>query len=244
MIVYHGTPNNFKNFEKEKIYSGEGLAKRGYGFNFTIDPEVAIHYFNSSGKDEGYLIKASVPDKEYLLNLDETIENCLPNMSLYDFALELAEKEGVDIEEYFEEAMEDEGISMSFSDERAREMFEKFVVDATNDVAMSELKEWSPDYNWASFEKVLAKTVGFEFDSNFSTGESLYEHLTHALGGTEKVAEFLSSLHIEGTYGHEPISKDKSAISIVVFNPSDINILEKTELKSDFKKQSRNRIKP
>jgi hypothetical protein len=58
------------------------------------------------------------------------------------------------------------------------------------------------------------------------------------------VAEFLSSLHIEGTYGHEPISKDKSAISIVVFNPSDINILEIKELKSDFKKQSKNRIKP
>lgn len=244
MIVYHGTPNKFEAFEKEKIYSGEGLAKRGYGFNFTIDPEVATHYFNSSGKDKGYLLKASVPDKEYLLNLDETVNNCLPNMTLYDFALELANKEGVDLEDYFEQAMEDEDVSLSYSDDRAREMFERFVVDATDDEAMTELKEWSPGYDWKIFEKALSNSVGFEFDANWATGESLYEHLTHQLGGTEKVAEFLSSLNIDGTYGHEPISKEKTAISVVVFNPSDINILEKKELKSDFKKQSKNRIKP
>jgi hypothetical protein len=244
MIVYHGTSEKFKNFEKEKIYSGEGVAKRGYGFNFSIDPEVAIHYFNSSGKDNGYIIKASVPDKDYLLNLDETVNKCLPNMTIYDFALELAKKEGVDLEDYFEQAMEDEDVSLSYSDNRAREMFERFVVDATDDEAMTELKEWSPGYDWKKFEKALSNYVDFEFDANWSTGESLYEHLTHTLGGTEKVAEFLSSLQIGGTYGHEPISKDESAISVVVFNPSDINILERKEIKSDLKKQSKNRIKP
>jgi len=219
------------------------VAKRGYGFNFTMDQDVAIHYFNCSGKDDGYLIKASIPDREYLLNLDETIENCLPNISLYDLALELGEKNGVVLDDFFDSAAEDEGVSMSYSDNRAQEMFERFVTDGTDSEALNELVEWSPEYDWSVFRKYLNEAVGFEFDKNCSTGEDLYDHISQMLGGTEKTASFLSDLNIKGTYGLENLSKIEDSISVVVFQPDDVSILDRKDIKFKNEKKSKNKMR-
>jgi hypothetical protein len=43
-LFYHGSPYQFNKFDFNRIGSGDGLAKFGYGLYFTDNPDLAVYY--------------------------------------------------------------------------------------------------------------------------------------------------------------------------------------------------------
>lgn len=234
MIVYHGTNKNFKNFDPKKILSGEGIAKRGHGFNFSDDYEVALHYLKNSTDKQGYIIHASIPEKEDMINLDETASNCC-KYSLPELSYLIAEEQDIDLMSYFEDASNHDEVSFSYSDDRANLMFERILADANDNEAWEELHEFSPGYDWKTFKIILSKTTDFEF-SDFSTGETLYNHLIHIFDSPEKTSSFFNKHSIYGTYSKETLSNN-SGHSYVVFDKDNASIIKKEKI--DFARKNK-----
>jgi hypothetical protein len=51
-VFYHGSPYQFDKFDFDRIGSGDGLAKFGYGLYFTDNPDLAIYYAKELSKGE------------------------------------------------------------------------------------------------------------------------------------------------------------------------------------------------
>lgn len=227
MIAWHGTNKLFDKFDLTKIGSGEGCAKRGWGVNAACDPGVARYYMERLPGNTGYLLKLSVPDLEELISLDSSVESCVGNLEcLVSEYYKLVS--GVDIDDVFDAAAEDDDVSLSYSDDRAREMLNRILINTGDAEAWDELKEWSPGYEWDAFRSKIC-AHGLELDPHFDTGLQFYTSLVSGSANKteQEICAWLSANGVKGTYGHEPINsndKQNDTISLVVFDPRDIQI--------------------
>lgn len=220
MIAWHGSDRRFTHFAPEHIGTGEAAAKRGIGFNFTLDPDVARHYAGRGASTMLYLYELAIPDEDELLDLDAPIEG---NEYL---VFELHSALGLDHDAIFEEAAADEGISMSYPDERAEAMWERVLLNVADEEAWEELREWSPGGDWASIRsQVDANAIGF--DPRTDTLADFYAAALSRLENPEALHALLRYHGIRGTIGSEPISEvdDERARSGVVFSTDDIRIV-------------------
>jgi len=247
MKAYHGTGVKFDKFEDSKILSGEGLAKRGWGFNFSLDRGVAEHFADCAAGYEKYVIEAVIPNPEELFFLEESLESCLPaSVNFDDFLDQYYEiGAGVTPDDIFDDAAEQEDISMSVPDHLAQEAFRRILLNMNDDEAADLLREWSPSYDW---DRVLAHPSmydpGLVKDEN--NGADLLEAITNTMGGPDHAARFLAAQGIYGTIGSDPISEhylgpsestatrdnvqkcldsgEPGSYSVVVFRAEDITI--------------------
>jgi len=215
------------------ILSGEGVAKRGWGFNLALDPEVARHYANCAVGYTGYVAEVVVPEIDFLLDLDAPITSCVSggfdlNHILEDLHGRVSQ---VSFDDVLDEAEEHEDASMSYSRDRAEEMLYRLFAYSDDHEAAEELKEFSPGYDWSTVITKLGRTLVSIYPDQ-DTGQDLLETVYRAYNGDhDKANGFLYEHNIHGTIGDEPISKldresseDHKPRSIVVFNAFDLNI--------------------
>jgi hypothetical protein len=245
MIAWHGTNKKFDRFSLSKVGTGEGCAIRGSGINAACEKSVALHYMERTPGEIGYLMKLDVPDLDNLINLDAPVSHCVADLESLVSAYYKASL-GIDTDDVFDDAANDEGISYSYSDSRAQEMFQRVLINVNDHEAWEELKEWSPDYAW---DRVQSKMMGggLQLDMNDDTGLQLYRSMQDwREQRTERdICIWMSHLGVLGTYGSEPIGSDdksKDSISLVVFEPVHIRILEVEEYGINDNKQHRDNL--
>lgn len=68
--VYHGSDNNFDDFDLSKIGSGDGRSLGGWGIYFSDSEEVSRIYISNSGKIKKYII----PSNNYF-DLNESLDD-------------------------------------------------------------------------------------------------------------------------------------------------------------------------
>jgi hypothetical protein len=126
MVAYHGSPHNFDYFSNSMIGQGEGASGFGYGIYFSEDFDDAMDYARKLEREEGegMVYTCEIPDKEYLLNINNDLEDqsdyvkhmlmSIPNddkikiMSSESDFLEFKEKVDEEIDEYDFEIGDDE----------------------------------------------------------------------------------------------------------------------------------------
>lgn len=76
---YHGSANDFSRFDFNKIGSGDGLAKYGYGLYFTDNPETAAYYAKelALGKPVVALYEVKLIGLDYFIGWEEPISHDL-----------------------------------------------------------------------------------------------------------------------------------------------------------------------
>lgn len=72
---YHGSANDFNRFDFNKIGSGDGLAKYGYGLYFTDNPDTAMFYAKelALGKPTSIMYEVKLIGLQYFIEWEEPI---------------------------------------------------------------------------------------------------------------------------------------------------------------------------
>jgi hypothetical protein len=236
LTAYHGTPHTIQGqFDINKVGTGEGNQTFGYGMYFAENPAVAGEYqkrlsadsalnFQAKDVDPAY-INAANSFKEFGSNYDETLKG---------------------LRQAYKNAPEKE------LDTAAKVAFQPtgnlYKVDIPNADIPFMLDYDKPFEKQSKEVKEILKFSGIykqykENLSNFATpmqtrnknarGENIQAFVEYLAGSPEKATEMLNSLGIKGVrYLDEGSrSKGKGTSNFVVFDPTDVKILEKNSEK-------------
>lgn len=232
MRAFHGTHSQFDEFENKHISSGEGVAKRGHGFNFCMDKAVARYFADCAEGDTGWIAEVRIPDQTDLLDLDSPLLSAVRDID--SLVSRLMSQHGITFGAIFVDASSHDQINMSYSDDRAEEMLRRLFINYRDNEAREELLEWSPGFDWDSLIQQL-NSIGLELNINEDTGEDLLKSLGAVFDhDDQRVNLFLLDCAIYGTFGKEPYSKDPDARSAVIFRASDITIMSWSSFEKDL----------
>lgn len=112
VTVYHGSPYNFNSFDVEKVGSGDGLSKYGWGLYFTDNKKLAISYAKDltlKMHEDGFNLYTVRLIQPSLLDWDNTMEHWLFNSVIRGLNMEGLEDE---VEEFIEENNEEYGYNL------------------------------------------------------------------------------------------------------------------------------------
>jgi hypothetical protein len=103
---YHGSANDFNKFDFNKIGSGDGLSKYGYGLYFTDNPETAMYYAKelALGKPTSIMYEVKLVGLDYFMPWDDQIDHSIYSQ-VYNSLIKLnkgndAEQMKQEVEEY------------------------------------------------------------------------------------------------------------------------------------------------
>lgn len=249
LVLYHGSPHSFENFDISKLGSGEGAQAFGYGLYFTNETDIAKGYANklSSRKNfwdaliEGNNLSLSKEDYDFI------------NNELDSLGFDGAKAEGADLgnilvdgkEEYSPQVLD--AMSILFGKNAVDELSGYDLTKEQIDRLMSIKKKISDpqfykvsvhkgkspseyDYiDWAvPLSESQRKKIGRDLPENIS-GESFYKSLVEELGSDKKTSEFLLSKGVDGiTYKSNKGTGGKSGKgrNYVVFDSNSIEVEE------------------
>ncbi len=201
--AFHGSPAIFNKFDINKLGSGEGSQIYGHGMYFAENPEVAKSYAKSSN-----LYKVDIPDTQ------------IPKMINWDISLqkqpEVLKTLGVG---------EKEIARYNAIKKQIDEMPGQYDIDIPKEKAM--------------FDKHTALEKEYNDIGLHKTGQKYYEDLIKKYGSAKNVSEELNKKGITGikyldaqSRGIFPRIEERPLTSnYVVFDPSEVKILEKGLLK-------------
>lgn len=261
LILYHGSPSSFENFDISKIGTGEGAQAFGYGLYFTNEVDIAKGYANRLGSKKNFW--------ESLENGNEL------SLSKEDFDFIKNEVDSLGFDGYSAEQSNIGNIRVGGNNEYAPDVLEALAI-AFGKNAVSELESFgltkeqidrfleikrkisdpqlykisahegkSPsDYEYIDWREKLTdsqrKKIGRDLDDNI-TGEEIYKLLSQELGGDQKASEFLLSKGIDGiTYKSQKGTGGKTGTgrNYVIFDPNVIRIDEINQQKQLPKSQT------
>lgn len=212
MIAYHGSPAIFSQFDKSKIGSGSGN-DFGYGGYFSEIPETA----------KGYAV---LPNKSELIRLgDKVVKTESPEGQLLNDVYSLGRKAA--IKKYPDQAEYIKSINPNDMKFEGGNLYKTDIPD-----------EYVPKMiNWSSSEQPkevneILKKAGLPTNIR---GEDIYFAAIDRAGssdaqksGFQKASEYLNSIGIKGiTYPQRSYDTDAVTKNFVVFDPTDVKILER-----------------
>jgi hypothetical protein len=212
MIAYHGTPHLFDKFDKSKIGTGSGN-DFGYGAYFAELPETAKGYTVLPNQSERIRLGDKVVETK-------SIEGQLLN-DVYSLGRKAAIKKYPDQADYIK--------SINPNDM----MFEGGNLLKTDipDDYIPKMINWSSSMQTQEIQDLLKKAG---LPSNVR-GEDIYFAAIEKAGssdaqksGFQKASEYLNSIGIKGiTYPQRSYDTDAISKNYVVFDPTDVKILER-----------------
>jgi hypothetical protein len=258
LVLYHGSPHSFKDFDISKLGSGEGRQAFGSGLYFTNEVDIAKTYANVLGSkknfwealENGYDLSLSKEDYDF-------IKNELDSLGFDGGKAENAGLESVLIDgksEYAPDVLD--AMSVLFGKD-ARKELEGFDLTTQQIDRLLEIKKKISDpqlykvivhegkspseYDYLDWSEKITdsqrKKLGEDLPSDMS-GSDLYKMLSERLGSDKKASEYLLSKGIDGiSYKSNKGTGGASGKgrNYVVFDQSSITIDEINEQKQERK---------
>lgn len=228
ITAFHGTPHNILGkFDISKVGTGEGAQSYGHGMYFAENPSVAKSYLvnaQSQKTPEGAArsyVRDYPSEKEALIGAKERLQrlqqNGTPDLIQQQEQIIKALESNQLGGNLYKVDIPDEYIPKMLDYDKPLSQQPKAVQDA--------LAKYDPD---------LYSPKGNDYDSN-ELGQSIYQRIVQdnvqkfGLGGNSKRAsEDLNALGIKGIrYYDEGSRKAGGTSNFVVFDPTDVKILEK-----------------
>lgn len=216
LTAYHGSPATFSKFDKTKIGTGSGN-DYGFGAYFAESPDVA----------KGYTV---LPNKSEFVRLgDKVVETKSSEGQLLNDVYQLGRKAA--IKKYPEQA---DYIKSINPNDIKFEGGNLYTVDIPDEY-VPKMINWSSSQQTEEVNKILEKAG---LPTNIR-GEDIYFAAIEKVGssdaqksGFQKAAEYLDSIGIKGiTYPQRSYDTDAVTKNYVVFDPTDVKILEKNSQK-------------
>lgn len=212
LTAYHGSPSNFTNFDKSRIGSGSGL-DYGYGGYFAESPETAKAF-------------SVLPNQSEFIRLgDKVVKTASQEGQFLNDVYKLGRKEA--IKKYPDQA---DYIKTINPNDMSFEGGNLYKVDIPDEY-VPKMINWSSSEQTPEVDKILKKAG---LPSN-ARGEDIYFAAIDKAGssdaeksGFQKAAEYLDALGIKGiTYPQRNYENSNVTKNFVVFDPTDVKILEK-----------------
>jgi hypothetical protein len=221
VTAYHGTSANFNKFNITKVGTGESSAKYGYGLYFTTEESVAEYYADRAATT-AFVYEVDLFNKRpNLIEFDIPLSSSIGVDTLADMSKVLNGAKIID-------AIYNKTSALS-KDRNFDELFQRVLVNLTDNEAWDNLKDSVPKFNWDKFYDILKK-ADFELYPEEETYYTLYQTLNHVLGNGLKIVKFLKQFGIDGVIVDGTESDE--AKTIVVFDDKDIRIVGKKVIKN------------
>jgi hypothetical protein len=232
LTAYHGSPASFTKFDKSKIGSGSGL-DYGYGGYFAEAPETAKQF------------QAALSNRKYTVDGKELKGNdAWAAQFLHDFSGDALPKR-IDVNTAISRAneiLDDPKTKLQIINKIKKLDKENLNVEAGNLYKVDIPDQYLPKMiNWSSSEQTkevneILQKAGLPTNVR---GEDIYFAAIEKVGssdaqksGFQKAAEYLDSLGIKGiTYPQRNYENNNVTKNFVVFDPTDVKILEKNSQK-------------
>jgi hypothetical protein len=251
LVLFHGSPHKFEDFDISKLGSGEGAQAFGSGLYFTNKEEIARGYANrlSSRKNfwealqNGYTISLSKEDFDFI---DKEIDalgfdgGVAENDNLgeiivdgkEDYAPQVLDAMAILFGNNAQKVLsEDYGLSESevqrlidIKGKIANPQLYKVVVHEGKPPSQYDYIDWQDKLTDAQKKKLSDEDIPED-----ATGKDVYKSLSKKLGSDQKASEYLLSKGIDGvTYKTEKGTggKDGSGRNYVVFDSKSIRVDE------------------
>lgn len=251
LVLYHGSPHSFENFDISKLGSGEGAQAFGHGLYFTNEESIAKGYANKLGSKKNFWEALMDGNKISLSKEDfDFINKDLDSLG-YDGSR--AENENIgeinvgDKVEHSPETLEAlavlfgknakgelEGSGLSEEEiNRLLEIKKKISDPQLYKIAAHEGKSPS-EYDYINWHDKLTDTQRQKISDKIElpknvTGKDAYKKLSYKLGSDKKASEYLLSKGIDGiTYkSHKGTGGDNGeGRNYVIFDPKSIRVDE------------------
>jgi hypothetical protein len=227
--AYHGSPAIFDKFNINKVGSGEGAQAYGHGMYFAENPEVAKFY-----QSAGQTVKYTPTLDKFTNSANYYIDDAGNYMKVRDWITNDTPVK-VPKEEYLKKFEE---INKIYTSQPKGALYKVDIPDTAipkmlewDKPLSSQNKEIQPAINQA-LDKI--KKLGGEVDKTKMTGKDLYFNYQQYRGNNPDFAsEGLKDMGIYGIKYLDATSRgtNKGTSNFVVFDPSEVKILEKGLLK-------------
>jgi hypothetical protein len=227
LTAYHGTPHTIKGkFDISKVGTGEGAQAYGHGMYFAENPEVAKSYMPNfvekqaqnrlfGSKDINQAISKAKSELEYV------IKNNAPASTINEVRQEIAQLEAK------KTGANQVGnlYKVDIPDEYIPNMLDWDKPISQQSDAIKKALGLTED-RFANF-KIPATGTNYSFSPNM-TGSELYRELTNLAKTQAEASKLMNSLGIKGIRYLDEGSRSsgKGTNNFVVFEPSDVKILE------------------
>jgi len=208
--AYHGTDAAFDKFDSSEIGSADGNQKFGWGFYFTNSKSVAQEYITAKGR----VIKASIPNDEYLIKWEGDLNDQPFSMTDVIYALDTDGK----IEAIIDELNESEDVPYSVDPQAQVEAY------------LSGENNLDDISDYATKEQLDRLLEMREFDSpaDETSGGIIYDITAAILGSKKAASEFFLDIGVKGVLADDATLKSGDK-NYVVFSADDIAILDDGE---------------
>ena len=223
--AYHGSPYLFDKFDLKKVGTGEGAQAYGHGIYFAENPEVAKFY-----QSAGQTVKYTPTLDKFTNNANYYIDDAGNYMKVRDWITNDTPVK-VPKEEYLKKFEE---INKIYTSQPKGALYKVDIPDTAipkmlewDKPLSSQNKEIQPAINQA-LDKI--KKLGGEVDKTKMTGKDLYFNYQQYRGNNPDFAsEGLKDMGIYGIKYLDATSRggNKGTSNFVVFDPSEVKILEK-----------------
>lgn len=186
----------------------------------------------------GVVYEVAVPDREHLLVWEGDVDN-----QPFDVIELLRDLYGDDdIEEIYDEAMEDSpgGVSFDFFDD----VFERALLAGVNNMK-EELESISPDFDWSRLDRIISEHCPEIMPDEEEAGRALYTSLAHSLGSEDAAIDLFAEYGIHGVSsareftGHQGENeiivawREENAIIKNIVDPQTISLQNDYEYEND-----------
>jgi len=266
LVLFHGSPHSFENFDISKLGTGEGAQAFGSGLYFTNKEEIAQGYANKLGSrknfwnalENGNELSLSREDFNFIkddldaLGYDGSMaENSDVGELIVDgkqeYSPEVLDAMSVLFGKNAKSELENYGLSESEIN-RLLDIKKKISDPQLYRVVVHEGKSPS-EYDYIDWNEKLTESqinkIGKKLPEGV-TGKEAYSIISKELGGDKKASEYLLSKGIDGvTYKSEKGTggKEGTGRNYVVFDPKSIRIDEINKQKQQPLKTQEDAIK-
>jgi hypothetical protein len=254
LTAYHGTPHNIQGqFDINKVGTGEGAQAYGHGMYFAENPEVAKSYrkpivdanalnansgksfnslqdfFDDVAVDKGNLYKVDIPDADIpmMMDLDKPLSQQPKVMGALRSEAEQRVKDRtlVNIENDIRTSLPPIDIGNDYM-----AMFSDANVKAGQEIKKQALEKLNKMDLSSLVNKELESMKPLAMNWNM-TGKEYYEFLSKNQGSPAKASEMLQRQGITGNRYLDEVSRNRGqgTSNFVVFDPSNVKILEKND---------------
>ncbi len=218
LVLYHGSPHSFENFDISKLGSGEGAQAFGHGLYFTNEVDIAKGYANRLGSKKNFWEALKDGNEISLTKEDfDFIKDEIESLGFDGYNAEQSDIGDIKVDgknEFAPDVLE--ALAVAFG-KNAKSELESFDLTKEQIDKLLEIKRKISDpqlykiaihegkspseYDYIDWREILTenqrKKIGGEFGDNV-TGEEVYKSLSQELGSDQKASEFLLSKGIDG----------------------------------------------
>ena len=216
LIVYHGTPHAFENFDISKLGTGEGMQAFGHGLYFTNEKSIAEGYANNLSSrqkfwktlEDGNEISLSKDDFDFIskeldaLGYDgEQAENANVGNIKVDGKDEYSPSTLEALAVVFGKNAEKDLRDYSLSDAEVSRMLEikKKISDPQLYTASLHKGKSASEYDYINWSGELTPSQKSKLgEVEWNTGQEVYKALSKKLGSDKAASEYLLSKGIDG----------------------------------------------